>query len=224
MDAARSRRCSSSNGPIPEGSTLASDSPIDRAETFTASDFDLVRGKNDPLSDLTFNGNLNFDLGVVNLRLGGGYATRPPKFTFSNSLYNRDSFYNDERDSYRLYGTLRQRVSNTTFYQIQGEFQDFQYVQLPGGLLVRHRGRPALRRRRRPENAVARRYYVYRDATSDGVDNPTTSRSSPRTAAAGPSGSSRARSACRAASPRRTSRSSTTSATGSRATPRRSSA
>ena len=50
---------------------------------------------------------------------------------FTNSLYNRDTFNIDQRDSYRVFATLRQRLSNTAFYQLQGEFQDFRYNQQP---------------------------------------------------------------------------------------------
>lgn len=159
------------NGAIPEGFTLASGAPVDRAETFTANDFEVVRGKSDPLRDLTFNGNLNFDLNSVNLRLGAGITSRrAEEFSFANSLYNRDNFYNDERDSYRLYGTFRQRLGNTAFYQLQGEFQDYQYVQYPEGFSsdvedVLNYGDI--------DNAVsgtATRYFVYRDPTpSNGV-------------------------------------------------------
>ena len=120
---------------VPDGFTLVSPSPVNRAETFVAEDFMLERGKDDPLTRLTLNGNLNFNLSsALNLRLGGGYETRDDEnYSFTNSLYNRDRFYNQERDSYRLYGTFRQRVSESAFYQIQGEFQDFQFVQYPEG-------------------------------------------------------------------------------------------
>jgi outer membrane receptor protein involved in Fe transport len=160
-------------GTLPEGATLLGGSPIDRAETFTANDFDIVRGKDDPLRDLTFNGNLNFDMGNVNLRLGGGLATRrAEEFSFTNSLYNRTSFNNDERDSYRVYGTFRQRISNTAFYQLQGEFQDFQYVQYPEGFSDNIEDVLRYGDIDDPTNQTAGRYYVYRDVPGDGIDGP----------------------------------------------------
>lgn len=163
-----------SNGRITAGQSIASALPIDRAETFTADDFETVRGKSDPLRNLTLNGNLNFTFGDVGLRLGGNYVTnKREEFSFTNSLYNRDVFYNDERDSYRFYGTLRQRLSNAAFYQIQGEFQDFQYVQYPEGFSsdiadVINYGDAA-----NAANAVAGLYYTY-------ADNPATAANDPR--------------------------------------------
>ena len=161
------------NGYIPEGFTLASGSPLDRAETFTADDFELARGKDNPLRDLTFNGNLNFDLGAVNLRLGGGLATqRANPYSFSNSLYNRNTFYNDETDSYRLYGTFLQRLSNSSFYQLQGEFQDYQFVRYPEGFSNSFDDILRYGDANDPSNAVAQRYYVFRDEPGDGTDDP----------------------------------------------------
>ena len=114
---------------IPTGATL-----LQRAETFSAADFDRVSGKDDPLDALTLNGSLNFTFGDIGLRLGGGYVTSDrSEYSFTSSLYNRDAYYNSERDNYRFYGTLRQRLSNAAFYQLQGEFQDFKYVRYPNG-------------------------------------------------------------------------------------------
>ena len=161
------------NGSIPEGFTLASGSPPDRAETFTADNFELARGKDNPLRDLTFNGNLNFDLGAVNLRLGGGLATqRANPYSFSNSLYNRNTFYNDETDSYRLYGTFLQRLSNSSFYQLQGEFQDYQFVRYPEGFSDSFDDILRYGDANDPSNAVAQRYYVFRDEPGDGTTDP----------------------------------------------------
>ncbi len=122
------------NGAIPEGFTLRNGNPVDRAETFTEDAFELGRGKDDPDRDLILNGNLNFDLGAVNLRLGGGLATsRSEPFSFTNSLFNRDVFQRNERDTYRLYGTFLQRLSNSAFYQIQGEYSNDQSASYPDG-------------------------------------------------------------------------------------------
>ena len=150
------------NGVISATDSLAGSGLRSAADVVTADQFDLVRGKSDPLRNLTLNGNLNFTFGDVGLRLGGGYTTRSrEEFSFTNSLYDRESFNHDERDSYRVYGTLRQRLSNTAFYQLQGEFQDNQYVQYPNGYssdindVLRY---GALNDR---ESDVARRYYTF---------------------------------------------------------------
>ena len=107
---------------------------IQRAETFSAADFNSVKGKDNPLDALTLNGSLNFTVGDIGLRLGGGYvSSKNGGYSYTSSLYNRDQFANQERDNYRVYGTLRQRLSNAAFYQLQGEFQDFKFVQYPNG-------------------------------------------------------------------------------------------
>ena len=124
------------NGTLAEGESLGNGGNlVARAETYTADDFELRKGKESPFGSLTFNGNLNFDLtSAVNLRLGAGYSTdRDEGRSFTSSLYNRDAYSIADRDSYRLYGTFRQRVSDQAFYQIQGEFQDFQRVSYPNG-------------------------------------------------------------------------------------------
>ena len=98
----------------------------------TEDNFDRVRGKSDPLRDLTLNGNLNFTFGDVGLRLGAGYVTRQTQpFSFVNSFYNRGPITTQESENVRFYGTLRQRLSSTAFYQIQGEVQDFRRYQRP---------------------------------------------------------------------------------------------
>ncbi|OZC03810.1 TonB-dependent receptor domain-containing protein [Rubricoccus marinus] len=152
------------NNIIGEGSTIANGSPVNRVENFTASDFDLVRGKRDPNTNVTLNGNLNFDLGAVNLRLGGGLATsRSEPFSFTNSLYNRETFQRNETDSYRLYGTFLQRLSNSAFYQIQGEFQDNQGVSYPDGFSSDINDVLQYGDLNSPANQVAQRYYVFRN-------------------------------------------------------------
>ena len=152
------------NNIIGEGSTIANGSPVNRVENFTASDFDLVRGKRDPNTNVTLNGNLNFDLGAVNLRLGGGLATsRSEPFSFTNSLYNRETFQRNETDSYRLYGTFLQRLSNSAFYQIQGEFSDNQGVSYPDGFSSDINDVLQYGDLNSPANQVAQRYYVFRN-------------------------------------------------------------
>ncbi len=163
--------------------TLESTTLIDAAETFTEDRFETRSGKDDPLNELTFNGNLNFDLGDFNLRLGGGYATRDREvFSFTNSLYNRDVFNNDERDSYRMYGTFRHRITDRAFYQIQGEFQDYQSVLYPNGFSSDVRDALFYGDAQNEYAATAQRYFVYRGGqfvpqfNTDGGARPSTVR------------------------------------------------
>ncbi len=126
-------------GDIPAGYTLGRNTLVNAPETYTADRFELARGKDDPLRELTFNGNTTFDISsALSLRIGGGYESRNREERsgttgFTNSLYNRDAFYNDRRDSWRLYGTFRQRLSGGAFYQLQAEYQNWNYVQFPEG-------------------------------------------------------------------------------------------
>lgn len=151
-------------GLIGAGDSLASTTLIDAAETFTEDRFNTTNGKNDPLDEFTLNGNLNFDLGDFNLRLGGGYATREREvFNFQNSLYNRDVFNRDERDSYRMYGTFRHRITDRAFYQIQGEYQDYQSVLYPNGFSSDVQDALFYGDAQNEYSSVAQNYYVYRD-------------------------------------------------------------
>ena len=109
--------------------------PIDAPETFMANDFERVRGKDDERREFTVNGNMTFNLPAnINVRVGGAYNTSNRQdIGFTNSLYNRDRFYNDERDSYRGYLRFNQRFGTNTFYQVQAEFQDYKDVYYPDG-------------------------------------------------------------------------------------------
>lgn len=145
------------------GESLGSETLLDAAETFTADRFDTVRGKRDPLGELTVNGNLNFDVGDLNFRLGGGYVSRDREiFSFSSSLYNRDAFNHDERESYRVYGTFRHRLSDRAFYQVQGEFQDYRSVLYPNGFSANVEDVLLYGDASNAYSEVAQRYYVYR--------------------------------------------------------------
>ena len=169
---------------IPDGYQLPSTNfLIDAPETYTADRFELGRGKDAPRRNLTLNGNVNFALtNALNLRVGGGYETQDTEqFTFANSLYNRNIFYNDERDSWRVYGTFRQRLSNNAFYQIQGEFQDFQRTQYPEGFSDDIRDAlfyGDIDQVGNPYSDMARRYFVFRNGqferlyTTDGGGRP----------------------------------------------------
>lgn len=122
-------------GAIPPGYEIAAGGLINAPETFTADRFEIGRGKDDPSTSLTFNGNVTANFtDALSLRVGAGYSQRERDvFTYANSLYNRDIFNNDERTSQRIYGTFRHRLSGTAFYQLQGEFQDYDFVIYPEG-------------------------------------------------------------------------------------------
>ena len=122
---------------VPDGFSLDSQSGgpvlLDRSVTFTAEDFTTSADKNAPLEELTFNGNITLNpLSAVSLRLGGVYETSNREtYDFSNSLYNSDNFSNDERDTWRVFGTFRQRLADNAFYQVQAEYQNWDRVFYP---------------------------------------------------------------------------------------------
>ncbi|MEP0546309.1 MAG: TonB-dependent receptor [Rhodothermales bacterium] len=169
-------------GSIPAGFGVAENNFLVFApETYTADRFDFERGKDAPRENFTFNGNVNFNISsALSLRLGGGYDRQSTdEFTFGNSLYNRDRFYNDERDSWRAYGTFRQRLSDNAFYQIQGEYQDYKFVQYPNGFSDQVEDALFYGDIDAAYSDIARRYLVFRNGeyqqlfTTDGGGRPT---------------------------------------------------
>ncbi|HYE95348.1 MAG TPA: carboxypeptidase-like regulatory domain-containing protein, partial [Rubricoccaceae bacterium] len=151
-------------GSIPAGFSIDPNRRLVNApETFTADRFELARGKDNPVDDLTFNGNLNFDLSrALSLRVGGGLnRRRAENFTFSNSLYNRDVGTNTESDSWRAYATFRQRLSNTAFYQVQGEFLNAEVFNYPRAFSTDVEDALFYGDIDHPANALSRQYFVF---------------------------------------------------------------
>lgn len=120
-------------GRIPDGFHLASNTLVPTPSTFTgASGFEEVRAKDDPSRTYSLTGNLNFNiLPTLSLRLGGAFETsRTRGFSYSGSFYNAN-YTRNENDYFRLYGTLRQRISNNAFYQITADYQNRQFCSHP---------------------------------------------------------------------------------------------
>ncbi len=156
---------------VPEGFTLSSSNLINAPETFTelTPGLELAQGKNDPLRNITVNGNLNFTLSSsLSLRLGGAYDTNDREiYSFNRSLYNPGVFNNTNSDSYRVYGVFRQRISDQAFYQIQGEFQDYRFNLYPEGFSENIEDVLFYGDIDHPSNAIASRYFVFRDGQYD---------------------------------------------------------
>lgn len=119
--------------PIEEGFSITE--LVNAPDTYTADRFELKRGKDRPQKELNLNGNLTFDLSrALQLRLGGGYTQRRlDARSFEQSLYNPNVFYNQDTDSWRVYGSLQQRFSNNFFYQLRVGYQDYNFVNYPNG-------------------------------------------------------------------------------------------
>ena len=148
---------------------IVSFTPIATPNTYTASNFERRRAKDDPRDEFTLNGNVTLNLPAdVSVRIGGAYSVSDQQADFltgdffEGSLYNRNRVYNDERSNARFYTSVRQRINNSTFYQVQGEFQDFNRVIFPQGFSA-NLGDDFLRYgavSTDPYFEVARRYYT----------------------------------------------------------------
>ena len=120
-------------GVVPDGYSLVSTALVPTASTLTAESFETVRGKDDPRDELNLNGNLNFNVGPATLRLGGGYLNSTNRaYSYARSFYDRNYGQND-REYYRMYGTLRQRVGTNAFYQLTAEYQNSYTNSRPEG-------------------------------------------------------------------------------------------
>lgn len=120
---------------IPEGYELGSGGLINAPDTYTADQFERNAAKNRPFNEFILNGNLSFDpTQAITVRLGGGYETqREDELNFDDLAYNTDRFYVDERDNWRLYGSVRHRLAQNFFYQLNVGYQDYYFTQYPNG-------------------------------------------------------------------------------------------
>lgn len=151
-------------GLVPAGFNTVTESRqlIPTADTYTAENFILARGKDDPLRQLTLNGSLNFDFTrALSLRLGGGLETRRRNtYSFTNSLYNPENRNQTDQESYRLYGTFRQRISDAAFYQLQASYQDSRFWVFPEQFSRDLSQTIEYGNRDNEYNALAARYYA----------------------------------------------------------------
>ena len=171
-------------GQIPSGFSLETGTPVDAPSTYTEATpgMQLDRGKDNQLDNITVNGNLNFNFtSALSLRVGGSYDTFDrDNYSFTGGLYNRDKFYMDTQDAYRVYGTFRQRISNNAFYQIQGEFQNTEFSRNPNGFTTNINDVINYGDIDNSYNDLARRYFRFqggeysRAFTADGSSRPTT--------------------------------------------------
>ena len=149
--------------------------------------FNEVSGKDDPSQQLTFNGNLTLTpINRLNLRIGGAYTDSDNQgFAYGRSFFNRGVYSLTDDRTARIYGTLRQSISNTAFYQIQAEFTDRLFENYPEAFGSDIRDAIFYGDIDHPANAVAARYRqfnaaegVYVPSFLDGQINPATEYSS----------------------------------------------
>ena len=118
---------------LPAGYRLASGSNIFAApQLFTSDDLSFQEAKDDPRRDYNLTGNVTYSpTETIDLRVGGAYLYNANRILgyykgegFTRSIYNRDRFYNNESRTGRGFITWRQRLSETTFFQVQAEYTD----------------------------------------------------------------------------------------------------
>ncbi len=114
---------------------VADHTPRFATDLFTADRFESRANKDFPYRRLNLNGNLTLTpVQSVNLRVGGAYETsQDDLFNYSRSLYNRDRFYNSDRNTWRAFGTWRQYLSNSTFYEVGVNYNDYKGWTYPNG-------------------------------------------------------------------------------------------
>jgi outer membrane receptor protein involved in Fe transport len=119
---------------IPEGYNLGG-GVINAPDTYRREDFTLEPAKDSPFGETTVTGNVTIrPTQTITLRVGGAYETRKTEsIGYSRHVFNPNSFYHRENDTWRVYGSLRQRFASNFFYQIDASYQDYKYKLYPDG-------------------------------------------------------------------------------------------
>lgn len=119
---------------IPEGYTLEQ-GLINAPDTYRREDFTLEPAKNRPFRETIVTGNVSIQpTQTVTVRVGGSYETQQEEeLSYFRHVFNPDIFYHNEQDTWRVYGSLRQRFASNFFYQIDAAYQDYNYTLYPNG-------------------------------------------------------------------------------------------
>ncbi len=154
------------NEQVPEGWDLASEfpSPILTANTFTSDRFEFQDERpNAGSTNIIVNGNLQFTpVESIRLRVGGGYdRSRGKEFSFTRSLYAPEAFRDSDRDTWRMFGSWTQYLSNNTFFQLEANYSDFQSVQYNPAFSDDVRDLLFYGDRDHPANAAVQRYFTF---------------------------------------------------------------
>ena len=118
---------------IPEGWQLASSTPSPRftANTLTGDVFSRDSARpGDEQENIIVNGNMTFNpTQSIRFRTGGGYErARGREFSYLYSLYAPERYRNDDRDTWRVFGSWTQYLSNRTFFQLDASYSDYEGV------------------------------------------------------------------------------------------------
>ena len=119
---------------IPEGYTL-DPGLINAPDTYRREDFTLEPAKNRPFGETIVTGNVTIQpTQTLTVRLGGMYETQQEEqLSYFRHVFNPDFFYHREDDTWRVYGSLRQRFASNFFYQIDAAYQNYNYKLYPNG-------------------------------------------------------------------------------------------
>ncbi len=120
---------------LPEGYALDGGGLINAPDTYRREDFTLEPSKDRPWNEVIVTGNLTLQpTQTITLRVGGAYERqREEELGYHRHVFNTQSFYHREDDTWRVYGTLRQRFASNFFYQIDASYQDYNYLLYPNG-------------------------------------------------------------------------------------------
>ncbi len=120
---------------LPEGYSLDGGGLISAPDTYRREDFTLESAKDRPLGETIVTGNVTIQpTQTLTVRLGGMYETqREERLSYRRHVFNTNSFYHNEQDTWRVYGSLRQRFASNFFYQIDAAYQNYNYTLYPNG-------------------------------------------------------------------------------------------
>ncbi len=145
---------------------------VNVTETLTTDDFEFTNAlDNNGLSGLNLSGKLNFSpVRPVRILVGGQYVTRDfTSYSSARSIFNPEDFTQNDQVTGRGYVTWTHNVSNTTFYQAQFDFSDFQAWSYDPDFSRDVQDVLFYRDIDDPSNAVAARYKLPRLQLTDGT-------------------------------------------------------
>lgn len=160
---------------VPEGWSLTSEapSPFLAANSYTSDMISREAARPEAgFRGLTFNGNLTFSPSqAIRIRAGGGYDSNDGvEFSAIRSLYAPGSNREEESDQWRVFGAWTHYLSNSTFYQLQVDYSDYQLFRFYPGFSTDIRDALFYGDIDHETNAVARRYMNYDPATGTYVN------------------------------------------------------
>ena len=116
---------------LADGESLVSTNPTQAVDFLNTDDFEKVTAKpNDGFKSYDIGGNITVNpVQSVRVRLGGQFAERRiSNYGFGNDMFNADQFSQTNQSTRRGYVNWTQYLSNSTFFQLQADYTDYQTV------------------------------------------------------------------------------------------------